>query len=335
MIKNGNQSFNFEKKIYIADTYSVVGPKENSGPLSSYFHKYFSDDLCGKTSYENAEQFMCTTAAEELLMKNNSVKPDIYIGGDLLNQIITTSFTARKLNVPYWGIYSACSSFGEAASVASMCVEAGMKSAVITASSHFSTAERQYRAPLELGNQRPAWAQWTVTGAGAALISDTDVNKNGVLIKGITIGKVVDLGVTDTDNMSAAMVPAAADCIVAHFEDNSIDESYYDFIITGDLTSYGGELLCSLLEQNNIKIKSKHLDCGALIFDTKNQHVYSGGSGCACFSTVFSGYFYKLLCKKTIKRVLCIPTGALLSPTSSQQGESIPGVAHAFRAEVE
>jgi len=334
MIKKGKQSYVFEKKIYIADTYSVVGPKENEGPLKNYFNQYFEDDLCGKSSYECAEQYMCTTAAEQLLTKNK-IKPDIYLGGDLLNQIITTSFTARQLDIPYWGIYSACSSFGEAASIAAICIESGMNTAVITASSHFSTAERQYRAPLELGTQRPAWAQWTVTGAGAAIISDNDINNNKIKIKGITIGKVVDLGVTDTDNMGAAMAPAAADCISAHFEDNSIDANYYDFIITGDLTSYGGEILCSLLEKNNINIKSKHLDCGALIYDTKKQHVYAGGSGCACFSTVFCGYFYKLLCNRSINRVLCIPTGALLSTISSQQGESIPGVAHAFCVEVE
>ncbi len=333
MIKKGKQTYQFEKDIFITDTYSVVGPKENEGPLKNYFHKVFSDDLCGKNSYECAEQHMSLTAAQEIL-KTNYINPDIYIGGDLLNQIITTAFTARQLNLPYWGVYTACASFGEAIQAASICIESGMNSAMISTSSHFSSAERQYRTPLELGVQRPDWAQWTVTGAGAALLSTNDLDSNGIVIKSITVGKISDYGVTDVDNMGAAMAPAAADSIITHFEDNNVDSSYFDYIITGDLATYGSDILISLLNKNNIDIKNQHCDCGALIYDTKAQHVYSGGSGAGCFATVFCSYFYKLLCNRKIKRLLCVPTGALLSTTSSQQGESIPAVAHAFCVEV-
>lgn len=333
MIKKGKQTYEFEKNIFIADTYSVVGPKENDGPLKNYFHKVFSDDLCGKNSYECAEQHICLTAAQEII-KTNNMNPDIYIGGDLLNQIITTAFTARQLNIPYWGVYTACASFGEAMQAASICIESGMKNVVIATSSHFSSAERQYRTPLELGVQRPDWAQWTVTGAGAALISDNDIDGTGIIIKNITVGKISDYGVTDVDNMGAAMAPAAADTIIAHFEDNNVDVDYFDYIITGDLAKYGSDILESLLIKNNINIKGKHRDCGALIYDTNAQHVYSGGSGAGCFAVVFCSYFYKLLCNRKVKRILCVPTGALLSTTSSQQGESIPGVAHAFCVEV-
>jgi stage V sporulation protein AD len=335
MIKRGMQTYAMEKTIYIADTYAIAGPKEGEGPLGKDFHKICVDDTCGCGSYEMAERQLCFDAVQAVI-QSSQVRPELYCGGDLLNQIISTSFTARQIGLPYWGVYSACASFGQAVQTVATAIESGgIQSGIVSAVSHFSSAERQYRMPLEYGGQRPDWAQWTVTGAGAARISTEDSNQNGVIIKDFTIGKVMDLEVSDVDNMGAAMAPAAVDTVLQHLSDTGRELRYYDMVVTGDLAVYGSELFVELLKRAGIEAQAVHRDCGAMIYDTQNQNVYSGGSGAGCFPSVFCSTLYDKLVDGKVERMLCLPTGALLSTTSSQQGESIPCIAHAFSLERE
>ena len=251
--------------------------------------------------------------------------------GDLLNQCISSSFGLRGLSLPFFGVFGACSTFVESMSLAAICAESFANNVVCATSSHFCSAEKQFRFPLELGNQRPPTSQWTVTGAGAAVISK---NGNGPFITHITPGKIVDMGIKDGNNMGAAMAPAFADTLTTHFLDTGRNPSYYDAIISGDLGHIGKEIVIDIMKSQGYNIKSNYNDCGVLIFDKNKQDTHSGGSGCACCGTVFSGYFFKQLQDKKIKKLLLIATGALMNSTSSQQGETIPGIAHAISIEL-
>ena len=251
--------------------------------------------------------------------------------GDLLNQCISSSFGLRELNIPFFGIFGACSTFVEGMSLGAILLDSGIDNILCAASSHFCSAEKQFRFPLELGNQRPPSAQWTVTGAGAAIVSKSG---NGPYITHITTGKIVDMGIKDANNMGAAMAPAALSTLIAHFQDTGRSTNYYDAIITGDLGHIGKEILTELSMDKGYNIKNNYNDCGVLIFDKASQDTHSGGSGCGCCATVFSGHLFKELKKQKISRLLFIATGALTNSTSSQQGESIPGIAHAVSIEL-
>ncbi|MBR1611566.1 MAG: stage V sporulation protein AD, partial [Methanobrevibacter sp.] len=251
--------------------------------------------------------------------------------GDLLNQSISSSFGLRELNIPFFGIFGACSTFVEGLSLGAIFTESYAQNVLCATSSHFCSAEKQFRFPLELGNQRPQSSQWTVTGAGAAIISK---NVSGPFITHSTAGKIIDMGIKDVNNMGAAMAPAALDTLVCHFKDTGRSPNYYDAIITGDLGYVGKEILIELAQDKGYNIKSNYNDCGVLIFDREKQDTHAGGSGCGCCASVFSGYFFKQLKNKKMKRILLIATGALTNSTSAQQGESIPSIAHEVSIEM-
>lgn len=327
--KLGNQTVKFQNPPSIVATGSIVGPKEGEGPLKDYFDLIIQDDLWGEDSWEKCESKLQKEAVNLALSnaKIVSSQVDYLFAGDLLNQIIASSFSARSLQIPFFGLYGACSTMTESLSLGAMAIDGGFADNVVcVASSHFSTAERQYRFPLELGNQRPLTSQWTVTGAGASVLSSRG---GGPYITHITTGKVIDPGIKDANNMGPAMAPAAADVIVQHFKDTGFKPSDYDLIITGDLASIGKEISEELMMKEGYNVSNVYSDCGIEIFDDKKQDTHAGGSGCGCSAVVFNGYIYKQLQKNKLKRVMLVSTGALLSPTSTQQGESIPGIAHA------
>ena len=257
---------------------------------------------------------------------------DFCFAGDLLNQCISSSFGLRDINVPFFGIFGACSTFVEALCLGSMLIEGGAISNIIcAASSHFCSAEKQFRFPLELGNQRPPTSQWTVTGSGSAIIT---LSGAGPYITAVTPGKIVDMGIKDSNNMGAAMAPAFVDTLITHFKDTGRNPSYYDGIFSGDLGHIGKEIAIDLAMQKGYNIKNNYNDCGVMIFDKEKQDTHSGGSGCACCASVFSGYLFNQLKQKKLKKILLIATGALTNSTSAQQGESIPGIAHAVSIEI-
>lgn len=331
--KMGTQTVKLYNPPSIVTTATIVGPKEGEGPLKDYFDLVLSDDLFGEKSWEKAECKMVKEVVKMALQKINMTpdKIDYLFGGDLLNQIISSSFAARELKIPFFGLYGACSTMTESLSLASMMIDGGYADYVIAeTSSHFSSAERQYRFPLELGSQRPPTAQWTVTGAGAAILGSSG---EGPYITYVTTGRVLDFGVKDANNMGAAMAPAAADTIVRHFKDTGLGPKDYDLIITGDLGKVGKELATQIAAENGYDIEGKFTDCGIEIFDIEKQDVHSGGSGCGCSAVTFCGYLYSELKRGNLNKLLLVSTGALLSTTSSQQGESIPSVAHAVTIE--
>jgi len=333
MKRIGTQTIQFDNPPTIVETSSIVGPKEAEGPLAKYFDQCLDDEFWGEKTWEKAESKIIKENVNAVISKSGipATNIDYCFAGDLLNQCISSSFGLRELNIPFFGIFGACSTFVESLCLGSVFVEGGGATNVLCAtSSHFCSAEKQFRFPLELGNQRPQSAQWTVTGSGAAIVSS---NGTGPFITCITPGKIVDMGIKDANNMGAAMAPAALDTLISHFKDTGRKPSYYDAIITGDLGHIGKEILIELAETKGYNIKSNYNDCGVLIFDKENQDTHSGGSGCACIGTVFSGYFFKQLKERKLNKILLIATGALMNATSSQQGESIPGVAHAVAIE--
>ena len=333
MQKIGKQTIKFDNPPTITQTASIVGPKETDGPLAKYFDQCLEDEFWGENSWEKAESKIIKETVNTLIAKSGipSEQIDYCFAGDLLNQCISSSFGLRDLNIPFFGIFGACSTFVEGMSLSAILAEAGIDNVMCAASSHFCSAEKQFRFPLELGNQRTPTSQWTVTGAGAALISK---NGSGPYITHITPGKIVDMGIKDANNMGAAMAPAACDTLITHLKDTERKPSYYDAIITGDLGHVGKSILIDLAESKGYNIKSNYNDCGVLIFDQQKQDTHAGGSGCGCCGSVFSGYFFKQLQDKKLKRILLIATGALTNSTSSQQGESIPGIAHAISIEL-
>lgn len=334
MQKIGKQTIKFDTPPTILETACIVGPKEGEGPLAKYFDQCLEDEFWGEKSWEKAESKIIKEAVSTLISKSGipSDTIDYCFAGDLLNQCISSSFGLRDTNIPFFGIFGACSTFVEGLGLASVFVESGAAStAMCAASSHFCSAEKQFRFPLELGNQRPQSSQWTVTGAGTAIVTKSGT---GPFVTHFTPGKIVDMGIKDANNMGAAMAPAALDTLITHFKDTGRSPSYYDVILTGDLGYVGKEILIELAQTKGYNIKSNYNDCGVLIFDKENQDTHSGGSGCACCGSVFSGYLFKQLKDKKYKKILLIATGALTNSTTSQQGESIPGVAHAISIEI-
>ena len=334
MNKIGKQTIKFDYPPSILSTACIVGPKEAEGPLAKYFDQCLDDEFWGEKTWEKAESKIIKETVNTVIYKSKlpSSNIDYCFAGDLLNQCISSSFGLRDLNIPFIGIFGACSTFVEGLIMSSIFVEgSAANNCLCAASSHFCSAEKQFRFPLELGNQRPPSSQWTVTGAGSAIISKTGI---GPFITNATIGKIVDMGIKDANNMGAAMAPAALDTLITHLKDTDRKPSYYDAIITGDLGHVGKEVMIELASKQGFNIKSNYNDCGVLIFDKDTQDTHSGGSGCACCGSVFSGYLFEQLKTKKIKKLLLIATGALTNATSAQQGESIPGIAHAVSIEV-
>ena len=333
MQKIGKQSLKFENMPVILETACIAGPKEADGPLAKYFDECLKDEMWGEKSWEKAESKIVKETVNKLITKSGipAEKIDYCFAGDLLNQCISSSFGLRELNVPFYGIFGACSTFVEGLQLASVFIEGGANYAICSASSHFCSSERQFRFPLELGNQRPPSSQWTVTACGSALVSKTG---EGPKITYITSGKIVDMGIKDANNMGAAMAPAAFDTLITHFSDTGRTPDYYDAILTGDLGHIGKDILIDLCNNEGIDIKAIYNDCGVLIFDKQAQDTHSGGSGCGCCASVFSGYLFKELKEKKLNKILLLATGALMNSMSSQQGESIPGIAQAISIEM-
>ncbi len=324
----GKYTIQLENDVRIIESAAIVGKKESEGPLSNYFDKTSSDDKFGEDSWEKAESFLQKTAVELSLKKANLDSNDIdcIFAGDLLNQCISSTFGLRALGIPFLGQYGACSTMAQTIAMSSVFTDSfAADRCVAVTSSHFCSAERQFRFPLEYGGQRTPTAQWTVTGAGSAILQR---GGDGVKVNRITIGRINDMGIKDANNMGAAMAPAAAQTILDYFGDTKEKPDSFDLILTGDLGMVGRTLLLELLENEGLKIGEKHNDCGLMIFDIDNQDVHAGGSGCGCSGSVFCSYILQKMKAHELNRVLFIATGALMSPTSSQQGESIPGVAH-------
>ena len=334
MEKLGKQTIKFNHPPTILNTACIVGPKEAEGPLAKYFDQCLDDEFWGEETWEKAESKIIKETVNTVISKSGiaSSEIDYCFAGDLLNQCISSSFGLRELNIPFLGLFGACSTFVEGLIMSSIFVESNAgKNTLCAASSHFCSAEKQFRFPLELGNQRPPSSQWTVTGAGSAIVSQSGT---GPFITHATVGKIVDMGIKDSNNMGAAMAPAALDTLITHFKDTGKKPSYYNAIITGDLGHIGKEILIELAETKGYNIKSNYNDCGVLIFDKNSQDTHSGGSGCACCGSVFSGYLFNQLKTKKLKKILLMATGALTNATTAQQGESIPGIAHAVSIEI-
>ncbi len=323
----------FHNRPKIIATGTVAGPKECIGVVGRLVDYPLSDDMFGEATFERAERKMLLCALECAIHKAKLAQNEIdaILSGDLLNQIISASFAARETGLPFLGIYSACSTMSEGLLLGAMLVDGGYAANVAAATgSHFSSAERQYRYPLELGTTRPPQAQWTVTGAGCAILSQ---DGNGPVITGGTVGRVIDYGVSDVNNMGAAMAPAAADTILTHLHDTGRKASDYDLILTGDLGVLGSRILKELLRQKGVDISENHVDCGEIIYRVEEDE-YQGGSGAGCSAVVLNSYIYdKLMRGGNIRRILFAATGALLSTVSSGQGETIPCISHAVTIE--
>lgn len=357
-MQKGKASLLFEHPVYVAGMASIAGKKEGEGPLKNGIDVVEQDPMFGAENWEEAESAMQKQAADLALEKGNIHRKDVryLFAGDLLGQLIATSFGTVDLEIPLFGLYGACSTMGEALSLGAMCVNAGYADKVLAlASSHYATAEKQFRFPLGYGNQRPQSATWTVTGCGAVVLTcgkqenktekhtgkgtdqggeqetgeGADQGQARVRITGITTGKMVDLGTKDSMNMGAAMAPAAWDTIMQNFEDFGVDESYYDKIITGDLGEVGQKILLDFMKSKGHDLTGRHMDCGLEIYDNGSQDTHSGGSGCGCSAVTLCAHILPQLLSGEWKRVLFMPTGALLSTVSYNEGQSIPGIAHA------
>ncbi len=308
---------------------NIGGRQEGAGPLAGYFDELSQDSFFGEKTWEKAESTMQRRVLRRALDKAELKPEDIdYIfAGDLLNQCIGSAFSLRDFPIPFYGLYGACSTMGESLSLASLLLDGGFAdTAAAMTSSHFCTAERQYRMPVPYGSQRPPTAQWTATAAGCTILAREG---KGPRITHVTCGKVVDKGISDANNMGAAMAPAAFDTLSALFQDTGTGPEDYDLIATGDLGHLGREILADLFAQSGIRMGKNYVDCGLLLFDLEGQDMHCGGSGCGCSASVFNGYLLRQMEEGQIHRLLFAPTGALLSPTSSLQGESIPGICHA------
>jgi stage V sporulation protein AD len=327
--KRGKQSFIPLVSPVITAWASIAGKKESEGPLKSYFDETSSDNHFGEQTWEQSEKKLQQMALNKLIEKAGIRKEhiDLVLSGDLLNQCIGSSFSLRNTNIPHLGLYGACSTMAESLLIASMVVGGGYADRVVAmTSSHFASSERQYRFPLAYGGQRTPTAQWTVTGSGAALVS---ANGNGPMIDSCTVGTVTDLGIKDAANMGAAMAPAAYRTIRSHFDDMATGPDEFDLIVTGDLGQTGMEILLELGKRDGVYLGGKIADCGTMVFDNTMQDVHSGGSGCGCSAITLCSYLLRQLNSGKLKHILFCGTGALLSPTSTQQGLPIPGVCHA------
>lgn len=329
MIKRiGARTIGFEEMPSIIGYASVAGKKESEGPLGSGFDKLIFDSYDGFDTYEQAESQFQTEAVSLALEKSGVSAQDVdYIfAGDLLNQCVGSSFGLKSFNIPYLGQYGACSTMAQGLIMAAVFVEGGAaNTAMCATSSHFCSAERQYRFPLEYGGVRTPTAQWTVTGAGSCVLKN---DKKGPCVARATVGRIVDLGVKDANNMGSAMAPAAAQTIKDYFTDTNTSPKDYDLILTGDLGEVGSASLYDLLLMENIDIRNNHNDCGLMIFDRKKQDVHAGGSGCGCAGSVFCSKILNSINDGRLKNILFMATGALMSPTTSGQGSSIPSIAH-------
>lgn len=328
--KLGSQTAALANPPSFAGHANVVGKKEGDGPLANSFDYIGNDDTFGEASWEKAESAMQKQALALALDKAGQAGSNLdwLFAGDLLNQCVSSSFAARGQDIPFFGLYGACSTMGEGLALAAMTLDGGFGEwAGVVVSSHFCSAERQYRSPLEYGSQRTPTAQWTVTGSGAAILAREGP---GPYITHVTVGKIVDKGITDTNNMGAAMAPAAYETLKAHFQDTGRQPDYYDLIVTGDLGRLGSELLEELFRQDGVELSARHTDCGLLIYDLENQDVHCGGSGCGCAATVLTGYLLNGMRAGQWRNILFCPTGALHSPTTAFQGESVPGICHAI-----
>jgi stage V sporulation protein AD len=330
MQRQGKRTIVLTSKPSIVGNAAVVGKTEGEGPLKNEFDFIYDDDMLGEKSFEKAESALQKDAVMRALQRAGKLPEniDLILAGDLLNQNSASNFALRELGIPFVGLFGACSTMALTLGLASILVEAGAgRLAVAATSSHFCSAERQFRMPLEYGGQRSPSAQRTVTGAGASVISTH--NADFPSVSAVTFGKIVDFGIRDATNMGAAMAPAAADTVSAFFADTNSDTDSFDYIITGDLGHIGSELMLELLQKDyGLDISSKHTDCGKMIFDRERQDTHAGGSGCGCSASVLNSYFINRLKTGEIKNILFIATGALMSPTTSLQGESIPSIAH-------
>ncbi len=324
----GKNTILFESEPTIKSFASICGKKESEGPLGNQFDKIFQDTTLDESTWEKSESRLQTEAVNLALEKSKLKSQDInYIfAGDLLNQCMSSSFGLRSLGIPFLGQFGACSTMAQTLFLSANTIESGIADySVAVTSSHYCSSERQFRFPLNYGGQRTPTAQWTVTGAGAVIVGK---NSEGPKIKKATIGKIVDLGIKDVNNMGAAMAPAAAKTMLSYFHDTKTHPSEYDMIFTGDLGEVGSDLLKQLMLKENIRLGDNYNDCGLMIYHKEAQDVHAGGSGCGCSASVLCSLILRKLKTKQWKNVLFMATGALMSPTSSQQGETIPGVAH-------
>lgn len=344
MKMTGKQSITFETPPYIIAAASVVGKKEGEGPLGKFFDVVEEDIMFGTNTWEEAESTMVSKTIGLALNKAELKAKDIryIVGGDLLGQLIASSFGVEQMSIPMFGVYGACSTMGESLSLASILVDGGYADYTLAfTSSHFGSAEKQFRFPLGYGNQKPLSMSWTVTGSGAIVLASGNEKNAGlgpksegmtegadVIVKGVTPGKIVDYGIKDSMNMGAAMAPAAVETIYQHFTDFHSQPEDYDRIITGDLGSVGKEILLSLLKEKGYDISKVHMDCGMEIFDPETQDTHAGGSGCGCCASTLAGYILKRMRKRDWNRILFVPTGALLSTVSFNEGKPVPGIAH-------
>lgn len=325
----GKQSISFQEMPYIISCGSVVGKKEGEGPLGQQFDMIDDSNQFGEKTWEAAEGTMQKEACLLAIGKAGVQPQDVrYIyGGDLLRQGIATSMGVEALQIPMFGLFGACSTSGEALALSAMSVAAGYGDRILAVtSSHFGSAEKEFRFPLEYASQRPLSAQWTVTGSGAFLVG---AQKSNIAISGVTIGKIVDFGLKDSQNMGACMAPAACDTIIQNFEDFGRSGDEYDYIITGDLGYIGSDILNDLVKKKGKDISARHLDCGKLMYDQQKQDTHAGGSGCGCAATTLAAHILPKVAAGEWRRILFVPTGALMSTVSYNEGESVPGIAHA------
>ncbi|MGW8957013.1 stage V sporulation protein AD [Paenibacillus sp. NPDC055715] len=335
MRRQGGQTWKFESRPRIVGSATVVGPDEGEGPLSTDFDYIYDNLEINEKTWEKAERRLFEHSTELALISANLNKEEIqfFISGDLMNQITSSSFSARKLAIPYLGVFGACSTSMESLALAALIVDSEAGDYVMAGTtSHNCTVERQFRYPTEYGSQKPPTAQYTVTGSGAVVVGHA---KSGTVVDCATIGRVMDMGIKDPFNMGGAMAPAAADTLLSHFRDTGRDPGYYDLIVTGDLASVGLPITKELLKKQGIDMNQTEFnDCGLLIYDlNKQKQVIAGGSGCGCSAVVTYGHLLKRIEKGELQKVLVVATGALLSPLSAQQGESIPCIAHAVAFE--
>lgn len=334
MKQAGSATLLFENRPYVLSAASTAGKAEEKGPFGHVFDEIMEDDRLGEKTFELGERKMLLKTLRRAMKRVglSMEEAGCLLAGDLLNQIVTASFAARELAIPYLGLYGACSTMTEALLLGAALVDGGYRDrALCAACSHFSTAERQYRFPLEMGTTAPPHAQRTVTGAGAVLLGMAPLPHTGfhhIRLEAATVGRVRDLGITDANNMGAAMAPAACDTIERHLTDRGMSEGAFDWIVTGDLGDFGSRMLAELWTEAGLDLKGRHMDCGSMIFSPRQKY-NCGGSGCGCSAVMLAGYVLPQLEKGAVKRVLFLSTGALMSPLSACQGESIPGIAHA------
>ena len=329
----GRASISLDEGVYIVNSASVVGTKEGEGPLGHLFDRVGTDDLFDCNTWEEAESTLQKEAVYMALKKAGKKPEEIQMlfAGDLLGQSIASSFGLKQFEIPHMGIYGACSTCGASMMMGTMAIEGGFAGQVVcVTSSHFASAEKEFRFPLEYGNQRPLSATWTVTGSGAFVLSGEHRKGDRAKITGFTMGMITDFGIKDSMNMGACMAPAAASTIERHLKDFQRQPGDYDKIITGDLGKVGQTILLDLLREKGYDITDVHMDCGIEIYDAETQDTHAGGSGCGCSAVTLSAYILKQIEEKYWKKVLFVPTGALLSKTSFNEGQSVPGVAHAL-----